>query len=115
MRFSPLLGLAMVVATLPASLANDAAPFPTTRWLQGIPLVAQLEDLRCPAQYRFEVVMASLVRGGWRQHGAATQGALINHQPTVLSPWKRGKTRLWVQHGNGAACVILEANENRRE
>ncbi|MCA3244354.1 MAG: hypothetical protein INF43_03490 [Alphaproteobacteria bacterium] len=114
MRFTPLLGLAMVVATPLACLANDPPPT-ATRLLQGIPLVAQLADLRCPTEHRFEVVMASLLRGGWRQHGPAKHGPVVNRHPTVLSPWQRGEVRLWVQHGNGAACVILESNENRRE
>lgn len=101
MRFTPLLGLAMVVATPLAA----TEPSSRNRELLGVPIIEKVIAMHCPETHRFEVVRASLTRAGWRQHGTSVPGPLVNHHPTVLTPWHRGHTTIWVRHGGTAACV----------
>ncbi len=98
-----------LAAAQPTPLPKTSLPLP---WrTQGILLVAYLEDLRCPALFRTEVVFANLMRGGFlRVTLDWKEGPVVNEAPTVLSHWLRPQgpwpTDIWVHHVNGGACVL---------
>lgn len=112
MRFFPVLGLAACMAIPLSTLAAEIVP--TERHLQGIPILRQLDDLRCPTEHRLETVVASLIRGGWQRRGTSMPGPVTSGQPTVLTPWVKGSLTLWVQRGS-TVCVALITQERRQD
>ncbi len=91
-------------------LHPGAAMGASTWHLNGIDVIPTLEELRCPALFRTEVVFANLIRGEFQRVPFDWQaGPVVEGHPTVLSHWLRPHgpwpKDIWVHHHSGGACV----------